>query len=148
MSVVNRVVAHFLDGRILKGSTIDLSPGRSSFHLVRDGSTVQIRFSEVKAVFFVRDLDGDPRRLDLRGFIAGPSETLHGKKVAVRFADGELVCGYTLSYMPRKDAFFMYPADLGSNNLRIYVNAASAVEVCDREAAEELAQRVLDSHAA
>jgi hypothetical protein len=150
VSAMNRVAAHFLDGRVLKGTTQDFSPNRPSFHIFPPdgGSSIQVRCSELKAAFFVKQLDGDPERADPRGFIAGPAETLHGKKIAVRFADGELICGYSLSYSPRREGFFMFPADSGSNNLRIFVVVSPDADVREGTAAEELAQRILDSKAA
>ena len=33
MSDINRVVAHFLDGRLVKGTTQDFFPNRTSFHM-------------------------------------------------------------------------------------------------------------------
>jgi hypothetical protein len=148
VSAINGVVAHFLDGRVLKGTTRDFSPGRPAFHLhPQQGTPCQVRMSQLKAVFFVKDLAGDPTRVDLLGFIKAPAETIHGKKIAVQFSDGELLCGYSLSYSPRRDGFFMFPADPGSNNLRVFV-AAGEAQIAGGAEAEELAQRVLDSRAA
>jgi hypothetical protein len=144
------VVAHFLDGRVLKGVTRDFSPNQPAFHVLPTFTDpgIQIRCNQLKALFFVRNLTGDAQRQDLRGFIAGPAETLHGKKIAVRFSDGELLCGYSLAFSLRRGGFFMFPADAASNNLRIFVVVSDDTEVCEGTAAEELAQRVLDSRAA
>jgi hypothetical protein len=92
----------------------------------------------------VRDFAGSSERTKLRGFLAAPAETPQGKKVAVLFRDGELVCGYTLTFSPDRAGFFMSPADPESNNLRIYVVTAAAAEVKAGPAAENLARRVLD----
>src|SRR5882762_460064 len=102
MAELNRVVAHYLDGRVLKGTTSDFFPNRLSFHLqpVEGGPTAEVRCKELKAVFFVKDYSGNAWRRDLRGFIAAPGETSQGKKMAVRFKDGELLCGYSLSFLP------------------------------------------------
>lgn len=153
MSMVNGnlVVARFLDGRVLKGVTQDFQPKRPAFHLFVGGSgdsSVQVRCNQLKAVFFVRDTAGDSQRQDLRGFIAGPAETVHGRKIAVRFADGEVLCGYSLSYSPHRQGFFMHPADSGSNNIRVFVVVSSAAEVQEGTNADEMAQRALDSRAA
>ena len=150
MPTLNRVVARFLDGRALKGTTQDFSPRHPAFHIYPTPSAagIQVRCNQLKAVFFVRDLDGDPLREDLRGFILGPAETVHGEKVAVRFADGELLCGYSLSYTLRREGFFMFPADPRSNNMRIFVVVAPTADVCKGAAAEEMVQRILDSKAA
>jgi hypothetical protein len=64
--------------------------------------------------------------------------------VAIRFRDGELLCGYTLSFHADREGFFVFPADTGSNNLRVYVMTAAAQEMKSGPAADALAQRVLD----
>lgn len=144
------VVAHFLDGKVVKGFTQDFFPPQPSFHVVSDVAEmpVQVRCSTLKALFFVKDLSGNPQRTDLRGFIAGPPETTHGRKIAIRFPDGELLCGYSHSYSPRRAGFFIFPADPGSNNLRVFVNVSQGTEVRVGTEAEGLAQRTLDSRAA
>ena len=144
-SDASRVVAHMNDGRILRGATQDFFPNRAMFHLIAadGGATLELRTKELKGLFFVRAFGGNPTRKDVRGFIAGPQETSQGKKIAVLFKDGELLCGYSLSYSPDRDGFFMFPADPGSNNLRIYVIISSTVEVKAGPAAEAMVQRAL-----
>jgi hypothetical protein len=141
----NLVVARYTDGRVLKGVTRDFSPNRAMFHIdPQDGSLPEeLRFRQLKALFFVNSLDGDPARQDVRGFVHGPVETQQGKKIAVRFRDGEFICGYSLSWSPDREGFFMFPADVHSNNQRIYVITTSTLEVKAGPAAEVLAQRVL-----
>jgi hypothetical protein len=153
LGVSNRntaVVAHYLDGRVLKGNTQDFSPQQPNFHILPlDGSRgVHVLCRDLKAIFFVKDFAGDPKRADLRGFISGPAETTQGRKIAVRFEDTELLCGYSISYLPRRGGFFIAPADSGSNNQRIFVITSGAAEICEGKAAEQLVQRVLDSMAA
>ena len=145
MDISNLVVARYLDGRTLKGVTRDFSPNRAMFHInPQDGSApVELRFRQLKALFFVNSLEGDPARQEVRGFVHGPVETQQGKKVAVRFRDGEFICGYTLSWSPDREGFFMFPADVHSNNQRIFVITGSTLEVKAGPAAEVLAQRVL-----
>jgi hypothetical protein len=145
---VNKVVAHYLNGRIIKGTTADFFPNRPLFHLTpTSGPTVEVRCRDLKAVFFVRDLAGNQARRDLRGFVTGPSENTHGKKIAVRFKDGELLCGYSLTFTPDREGFFLFPADPKSNNQRIYVLAMAATEVKAGASAEALAQRHLGNAA-
>jgi hypothetical protein len=145
MGEATRVVARFSDGKVLKGTTQDFFPNRPSFHLIptEGGNGLEIRCKQLKAIFFVKTFDGDAKRKDVRGFIAAPAETSQGKKIAVRFKDGELICGYSLSYLPDRDGFVMFPADSGSNNLRIYVLTAATAEVRAGAAADALAQRIL-----
>ena len=145
MEISNLVVARYLDGRVLKGVTRDFSPNRVMFHIdPQDGSTtIELRFRQLKALFFVASLEGDPARQDVRGFLHGPVETQQGKKIAVRFKDGEFICGYTLSWSPDREGFFLFPADVQGNNQRIYVITPSTLEVKAGPAAEVLAQHVL-----
>jgi Family of unknown function (DUF6982) len=140
-----RVVVRFSNGQKLKGTIQDFKPASPRFHLIpaEGGAPVEVRMDQLKAVFFVRDLDGKPSRQKLRGFLDAPVETAQGKKVAVRFRDEELLCGYTLSYTPERKGFFVFPADSEGNNQRIYVVTSAAAEIKAGPAAEQLAQKVL-----
>src|SRR3989442_622628 len=69
VALKNGVVAHFHDGRIEKGVTHDFSPNRPSFHLTSiegssEGASTSVRSRDLKALFFVKDLSGDPLRVD------------------------------------------------------------------------------------
>jgi hypothetical protein len=151
VEISNLVVARYADGRVLKGVTQDFSPNRGIFHVHPeddDASVVELRFKQLKALFFVSSLQGDASRQDVRGFVAGPAETQQGKKIAVRFRDGEFICGYTLSWTPDREGFFLFPADTGSNNQRVFVITAATVEIKAGPAADALAQRVLSGQVA
>ena len=141
-----RVVVRYTNGQTLKGTTQDFRPGSPRFHLIRaDGLAVlDVSVADLKAVFFVRDFSGSHDRTKPRGFLAAPAETSKGKKVAVLFRDGELLCGYTLAFSPDRAGFFLVPSDTGTNNLRIYVVTAAAAQIKAGPAAENLARRVLD----
>ncbi len=146
MEISNLVVARYADGRVLKGVTQDFSPNRGIFHVHPEGEggeAVELRFKQLKALFFVSSLTGNATRQDVRGFLDGPQETQKGKKIAVRFRDGELICGYTLSWTPEREGFFLFPADTSCNNQRIFVITAATLEVKAGPAAELLAQRAL-----
>ena len=145
MSELIRVVAHHMDGKLLKGTTQDFFPNRPRFHLqpVDGGAAIEVRCRALKALFFVKEFAGNANRRDLRGFLASPGETSQGKKIAVRFKDGELLCGYSLSYLPDREGFFVFPSDSESNNLRIYVIIAATAEVKAGPAADALAQKIL-----
>jgi len=140
-----KVVAHFQDGTVVHGTTLDFLPNRPMFHLqpMDGGPARKVQCVRLKALFFVKSFVGSPKRDDIRGFIAGPAETQQGRKVAVRFKDGELLCGYTLGYSGERDGFMMFPADAEGNNSRIYVMRSSTVEIKAGPAAEVLAEKVL-----
>jgi len=141
MSETNKVVVRFSDGRVLKGTTEDFFPNRPSFHLRPLGTNEvkDIFCKELKAVFFVKDFAGDPKRHEARGFERATTDISRGKKIAVRFKDGELIFGFTLTYMPDRSGYFITPADPSSNNLRIYVLTHAAREVKVGLAADALA---------
>jgi hypothetical protein len=141
MGETNKVVVRFLDGHLQKGTTEDFYPNRPTFHVRPLGSSemADVRCRELKAVFFVRDFAGDPNRHETPGFDRATTDISRGKKIAIRFKDGELVFGYTLTYMPDRSGFFITPADPSSNNLRIYVLMHAAREVKVGPAADALA---------
>ena len=150
MQEANRVIAHYLTGELVKGTTHDFFPTRPTFHIepVNGNENIEIPCKSLKALFFVRDFAGSPRRNDIPGFISGPGETTHGKKIAVRFKDGEILCGYTLTYSPEREGFFVFPSDAQSNNLRAYVLTAATATIKMGPAAEALAQGAPSGEAA
>ena len=127
---MNRVVAHFQDGRLLKGFTYDFLPGREAFHLAGaapGARPVKVPVAELKAIFFVKSFDGDPQRpkvTDPAATEAGP-----GRRIRIVFKDGEVLVGTTQGYNPSRPGFFVVPADPESNNERCYVVAAATREV-------------------
>jgi hypothetical protein len=140
MQSSNFVVARYRDGHIVRGTTADLSLLRSQFHVVQQGQTTSttVFCTELKAVFFVRSLTGHPERNGLRGFLAGPSQTTSGIKLAAKFPDGELLCGYAQGWSADRDRFFLFPADTNSNNLRVLVFQAATVQIASGTAADAL----------
>lgn len=118
---LNRVVVAFLDGRRLKGYVFNFSALKESFRLFpsepedqKSGSEVYMK--DLKAVFFVKDLAGDPDYKETTGV----DRVKHGRKIVVTFQDGEELSGATDAYNPQKLGFFMFPLDPNSNNLRIF----------------------------
>jgi hypothetical protein len=150
MSEINKVVVRYLDGKVVKGTTEDFFPNRANFHLrpLTGGDALDVYCKELKAVFFVKDFAGDPKRNEARGFERATVDISRGKKIAVRFKDGELVCGYTLTFLPDRSGFFVVPADPASNNLRIYVLASATREIKVGAAADALVQGAPRSRAA
>jgi hypothetical protein len=146
----NRVVAHFLNGKVLKGMTQDFIPTRPYLHIFPNegGPSVRVGQNELKALFFVRNLDGNAERVDIPAFTGGPAEGAYGRKIAVRFPDGELICGYSLAYSTARDGFFMATMDSRGNNERIYVVVSPGVTVLEGQAAEEMLRRWSNDSAA
>jgi hypothetical protein len=124
--VVNKVIAHFKDGTLIKGTTSDFSSNNDSFHVaVLDGVLVTVKIRDLKGVFFVKDFEGKESYLETYpDHIAGA-----GHKVKVNFSDGEEVIGFLKKYTPNRLGFFVTPANRRSNNERIFVVAASCRQV-------------------
>jgi len=125
-----KVVIRYANGKLLKGFTNDFFPNKPSFHLnpVELGNKdkgIEIPVNQLKAVFFVKDFDGDPSHYELKRFAEGGQ--LSGRKAEVKFVDGEVLVGSTLGYDPKRPGFFITPADSQSNNLRVFV-VSSAVK--------------------
>lgn len=124
----NLVVAGFRDGRRVKGVTLDFLPTKDSFHVQTDeGDVIDIRLRDLKSVFFVRDLVGDPERKTVNEFDV--NATMTGRKIRVVYFDGEELVGTTQGYSPERPGFFVLPADRGSNNQRVFVVASATSDV-------------------
>jgi hypothetical protein len=114
----NKIVVKFKDNTVAKGKTNDFFPNKTQFHLEEmNGEIVEISIEDLKAVFFVKDFKGNKNHDDNYNdeIAAG------GRKIKVRFFDGETVVGYTLGYSPDRQGFYLSPADLQGNNERIFV---------------------------
>jgi hypothetical protein len=125
-----KVVAHFLDHRLLKGFGLGFRLPQLIFLLrpreaVNPEAATRVGLTDLKALFFVKEFDGNPAYREVAG-AARPS--VLGHQVSVRFRDGELLHGTSPSRDLRGPGFFMVPMDPRSNNRRIYVIAANAAK--------------------
>lgn len=126
-----KIVVRYRDGRLLKGFTQDFHPSRGHFSLwpsiaASRNDRVIVPFSRLKAVFFVRDFNGNAAYVERE---AADSQVKGGRRVEVTFVDSEVVRGTTLSYSPDGVGFFVTPSDPRSNNQRIFVVAAALQRV-------------------
>jgi hypothetical protein len=138
--VVNHVVARFLDGRIIKGQTLDVDPARPTFHIRPPAKPpIEVRLADLKALFFVKDLTGNPKRVEAMEIESDDSRARGAHAIEVEFADGERVVGLTVRYPPVRPFFYILPADEASNNLRILVNRAATVRMCQPDPSEPAA---------
>jgi hypothetical protein len=124
-AVEDRVVARYLNGRVVKGVTRDFHPNRGAFHIYPTEQTylkkgVEIITSELKALFFVKTLEGNPQYIKKRSF-PDTHQKSRGRQCVIAFKDGEILYAYSQSYDARKPGFFVFPANEDDNNNRIYV---------------------------
>ena len=127
-----KVVVHFVDGQIIKGHTYDFFHTRPTFHLrpmltAHDSPPVQITLSDLKAVFFVKTFEGNKDYNEHKAFAA--DNKVYGRKVAVSFKDGEQLVGTCTACRLDQLGFFMYPADPGSNNERIFCVSQAVAKI-------------------
>ncbi len=120
------VVARFLDGRVIKGTSLDVDPNKPTCHVIPPGEkALEVRLADLKALFFVRSLQGNPGRSEVRVPKPGDPRARGATVVSLRFADGETMVGMTIHYPPNKAYFYLNPVDAKSNNIRILVNRAA-----------------------
>lgn len=129
---MNRVIARFTDGHMIKGVTTDFVPTKDRFHVseasVGPGSKpIEIETKDLKALFFVKDFAGSLQHGDRNAF--DPTHPVAGRRIRVQFKDGEVLIGTTQGYEPGRPGFFLVPANASSNTERCYVVAAAASEV-------------------
>ncbi len=130
--IQNKIVIRYLDGRLEKGITTDFFPNKESFHVmpatpVAGGKTLEIRITDLKAVFFVKDFTGNPDYIDKKDF--DPGKNVIGRRLSVVFKDGELMVGTTTGYQSDRPGFFIVPADPKSNVERCFVIMKATQEV-------------------
>jgi hypothetical protein len=125
----HRLVVRYTDGRILKGYGQDFSPlkGRVQVWAAPDcpkETRVSVALSQLKAVFFVHDLDGAANLPEPPQPVSEP-----GRRIIVTFLDGEVLTATTFNYSPNGPGFFVTPVDAATNNQRIFVVSTAVARV-------------------
>ncbi|HEV8580537.1 MAG TPA: hypothetical protein VGX68_15830 [Thermoanaerobaculia bacterium] len=132
----NKIVARYKDGRTVKGTSLDIDPAKPGCHVrTPEGSTVDVQLKDLKALFFVRSLEGDSTHDESRTPDPRDLRTRGSKLIRLTFEDGEVMVGLTIRYPPNRPFFYMLPVDPESNNLRMLVNGDA---VAGMEAVEAL----------
>jgi hypothetical protein len=126
-----KVVARYIDGRIVKGLSQDFFPNKDRFHVYpadkSSGEAAEIFLKELKAVFFVRDFVGDSQYNERKEYVEGDKPS--GRKIEVTFKDDEVLVGTTLGYDPSRPGFFLFPVDPKSNNIRVFAVTTAVKKV-------------------
>ena len=130
-STYKKVVVRKLDRGLTKGfvdSTSYLGPNGIRM-LDREGRALTIPLQEIKGVFFVKDFEGNPHRSERKLFQSRPR--LAGLWVRMTFKDKEVLEGLLPSNLVElsPEGFLVTPADLYSNNLRIFVPRTALSEM-------------------
>ncbi len=127
-----RIVVRYVDGGIVKGFAQDFHPSRPQFSLwpsinAKPSERVVVPVARLKAIFFVRNFNGNSSRQDRKTF--GARSQGQGRRVEVTFLDTEVILGTTLNYRPDGQGFFVIPADADGNNTRVFVASAAVRRV-------------------
>ena len=123
---MHKVVAHFIDHDILKGTSMDVDVGKPVCHIRNpERGNVEVDLSLVKALFFVRDFDGKPQYDETHEPQSGDARLRGSHLVELTFSDGEKLGCLMNRYPPNRPFFFVLPMDQNSNNIRILINRAA-----------------------
>ncbi len=127
-----KIVAHYLDGKLTKGYTFDFNPNRDNFHVVASQDKVEeaalVYHDELKALFFVKTFEGNPGYEDPI-FSEETIKHLVGMKLKIIFKDGEVLYATTFGYSPARKGFFVFPIDKKCNNEKVYVITSSTTSI-------------------
>lgn len=128
------VVLRFLDGRMEKCQVGPyFSHSLRVVQVIREDRSVATHpIESLKAVFFVRDLEGRDHPRD-NWKADGPEALRAGKIAVVTFADGEKMRGRVLGGTGAGAGFFLYPTEPDSNNEKVFVVRSSTQSVVVEE---------------
>ena len=130
-STYKKVVVQRLDHEAIKGfvdAASFLRPDAIEM-LDREGRALTVPLGEIKGVFFVREFDGNPRRSERKLFESRPR--MAGLWVRMTFKDKEVLEGLLPANLIElsPEGFLLTPADLYSNNLKIFVPRSALNDV-------------------
>jgi hypothetical protein len=134
------VAARYPGGRVVKGWTSDFRPNRAEFHVRIPGEAeaVEIRLVELKALFFIKNLEGSREHEERKEFDQLGSDW---SKIWVQFkCDREELAGWSAPHLSSGSGFFFLPTDMESNIDKIFVPHC-AVRCCLKGADAEVAAR-------
>jgi len=130
-STYKKVVVRRLDHELIKGfvdSASYLKPNAIEM-LDREGRALTVSLAEIKGVFFVREFDGNSQRSERKLFQSRPR--MAGLWVQMTFKDQEILEGLLSGNLieSNPEGFLLTPADLYSNNLKIFVPRSALSDI-------------------
>ena len=131
--MANEVVAHLMDGTMIKGTSLDVDPARPIFHVkVPNHDVATVKLADLKALFFVRTLGGDPKAREAREVDPADPRARGAFPEELEFKDGEKASGLMNRFPPKGTFFFVVPVDPKSNNIRILVNHNAVLSIREK----------------
>jgi len=132
--MLHKVVVRYMNGNVVKGTTSDFAPNRTTFTLSLEppaaGGPATIGIDDLKAIFFVHSFQGNREYREQK--LRKPEGTF-GRRYLVTFTDGETMRGTALGVNLSRYGFLLFPADPGSNNKRIFVMHSAVKELRQEE---------------
>jgi hypothetical protein len=137
MKAHQKAILRFVDGSMLKGLIKDFTLADDFVYIEDESSEKQkIKLKQLKAIFFVRKFEGNKEHREKKSF-AGTKRT--GKRLFVKFKDGEQMTGYLEGDTPwekgffldlkKSSGFFLIPVDQDSNNIKVFVVTSALQDV-------------------
>jgi len=105
--VAQKVVAHYVDHAIVKGTSMDVDPGKPICHVHTGDSNVEIDLNDLKALYFVKDFAGKPKYDEEHAPTDGDIRLRGSHQVRIKFSDGEEIGGLMNRYPPNRPFFFL-----------------------------------------
>ncbi len=122
---MNKVVARHADGTVVKGTSMNVDVTKPTIHVrTSDGKMAEVRLADLKALFFVKSLEGDPAHNEAMAAAPADPRARGSHLIEMRFRDGERLVAFANRFPPAGAFFFVVPVDSASNNVRILVNRA------------------------
>lgn len=137
---MEKAVTRLINGKVLKGYIKEFSPDQNEVNIKEEvtGNMHPVRIGDVKAVFFVKSFEGDHEHKERKSY--GLAK-IKGKRVFVKFRDGEGLVGFLEGDVPwqkgfflsKQDSnlkgFFLLPVDEDTNNIKVFVVSSSVDDV-------------------
>jgi hypothetical protein len=101
-------------------------PAPSEIRIIsREGRKKRFQLDQLKAVFFVKDFQGDPGYAEVKFMAQEPDKSMVW--VRVEFVDGEVQEGKVLNSIEllRDPGFYLWPLDRDVNNEMVFVSKSS-----------------------
>ncbi len=125
---LQKVVVRLKDGEVLAGFAAR-DEIREDFRILdRRGKPKNFQLKEVKALFFVKDFQGDPEYQEIR--FLNRKQGSDAVWVRIRFGDGETLEGRVENnlHLVAAPGFFLWPSDSETNNECAYIPKEALVE--------------------
>jgi hypothetical protein len=121
-------IVHFADGREMMGRAIFFNLQKPTFPLeckTEGGQSINqiVKLDDVKKILFLKPGAESRSALHRETIDQSSFASTVAFKLAVEFADGEVLTGTAVKYSPQDKGFFLIPLNPGDRSERIYVNA-------------------------